>query len=599
MNSKTLREKFLAFFETKGHKVIPSASLIPENDPTVLFTTAGMHPLVPYLLGEKHPEGSRLCNVQKCMRTNDIDEVGDAWHLTFFEMLGNWSLGDYFKKEAIEWSFEFLASKKWLGIDPNRLSVSVFAGDKDAPKDTEAADIWKKAGIPEKHIYYYPKSENWWGPAGEIGPCGPDTEIFFDTGKEKCGEKCEPKCNCGKYAEIWNLVFMEYNKKKDGTFEPLAQQNVDTGMGLERMIAVLNGKDNVYETDLFKPITEKVKSQILKVKTTSQKLKVDQARALRIITDHVKASAFILTDGVTPSNKNQGYVLRRLIRRAVRYGKLLGIENNFCTEAAKVVVDMYKNIYPELLQKQNFIIEELKKEEEKFEGTLSNGLRKFTKMGAGNKVSGKEAFDLYQTYGFPLEMTLELANERGLRVDEEDFHKEQKKHQKLSRAASSGMFKGGLSDASEMTTKYHTATHLLHAALREVLGKHVEQRGSNITPERLRFDFSHSEKMTPEQIQKVEEIVNQKNRQKLPVICEEMSPEEAKQKGAIGLFRHKYGDRVKVYSIGSPSQGSGQVFSREICGGPHAQNTDKLGHFKILKEESSGAGVRRIKAILK
>ncbi|MFA4880990.1 MAG: alanine--tRNA ligase [Candidatus Doudnabacteria bacterium] len=623
MTAEEIREKYLKFFESKGHKRLPSASLIPENDPTVLFTTAGMHPLVPYLLGEKHPEGSRLCNVQKCVRTNDIDEVGDAWHLTFFEMLGNWSLGDYFKEEAIAMAWEFLTGKKWLGIKPERLSVTVFKGDRDAPEDTEAADIWRKAGIAEKRIYYYPKSENWWGPAGETGPCGPDTEIFFDTGQEKCGPKCEPRCKCGKYAEIWNLVFMQYNKKADGTseiltqevFEPLKQKNVDTGMGLERTVAVLNGYNNVYEIDSFVPIVNKIKELL---PHDGDNLSAEQVKSMRIIADHLRAATFILAEGVEPSNLGRGYVLRRLIRRAVLNGFLLGIEKKFTSKIALTVIDIYQKAYPELSKNQEPILKKLEKEEEKFKKTLEVGIKELHKIyfykvkeSAGRitpeekitkspeeiaKEIGEKLFFVYQTYGFPLELSLEeIKNYFGEELIYKDeikksFQEELKKHQELSRKASAGMFKGGLSDASEMTTKYHTATHLLHAALREVLGKHVEQRGSNITPERLRFDFSHPGMMTDEQIQKVEAVVNQKSRQKLPVICEEMSPEEAKHQGAIGLFGHKYGDKVKVYSINS--------FSKEICGGPHAQNTDELGHFKILKEESSGAGVRRIKAIL-
>ncbi|TSC52392.1 MAG: alanyl-tRNA synthetase [Parcubacteria group bacterium LiPW_72] len=594
MDSGTLREKFLAFFETKGHKVIPSASLIPENDPTVLFTTAGMHPLVPYLLGEKHPEGSRLCNVQKCVRTNDIDGVGDPWHLTFFEMLGNWSLGDYFKKEAIEWSFKFLTGKKWLDIDPSRLSVSVFTGDKDAPRDEEAAEIWQKAGIPKERIYFYSKSENWWGPAGETGPCGPDTEIFFDTGKEKCGEKCEPKCNCGKYAEIWNLVFMEYKKKvkseklkvKSYKYVPLRQKNIDTGMGLERTVAVLNGYNSVYEIDSFVPIVNKIKELL---PHGGDNLSAEQVKSMRIIADHLRAATFILAEGVMPSNVERGYVLRRLIRGALRHAKLLGIDDKLKSIDLFLIIKEYQSIYPELKDRRRDIFGNFSLEVEAFKLALKRGLRKFNSL-AGKCISGKDAFDLYQSYGFPIEMTQDLAEEKGKTVDVRGFQEELRRHQELSRAASAGMFKGGLSDASEMTTKYHTATHLLHAALREVLGKHVEQRGSNITPERLRFDFSHPEKMTPEQIQEVEKIVNQKIQEKLPVVCEEMSPEEAKHQGAIGLFGRKYGDKVKVYSVGD--------FSKEICGGPHAQNTDELGHFKILKEESSSASVRRIKAIL-
>jgi len=633
MDSATLRKKFLAFFEAKGHKVIPSASLIPENDPTVLFTTAGMHPLVPYLLGEKHPQGARLVNVQKCVRTGDIESVGDPWHLTFFEMLGNWSLGDYFKKEAIEMAWEFLTSKKWLGIDPKCLSVSVFAGDCDAPRDSEAANIWKKVGIgtlsvlPEKRIYFYPKSENWWGPAGEIGPCGPDTEIFFDTGKDKCGEQCEPRCKCGKYVEIWNLVFMEYNKRiknqesriKGYEYVPLGQKNVDTGMGLERTVAILNGYTSVYETDLFAPIIDKIKNQKSKIKNTNQNSKINEIKASRIIADHIKAAVMILGDekGIAPSNKDQGYVLRRLIRRAVLYTDRLGIKQDFMSELADSVIKIYQDIYPALEQNRDFVQENLGKEEKKFKQTLKRGSKEFKKWYTKPEVGwiastkdlqkleekakkspkiipGDVAFRLYTTYGFPVELIKEIATEKGLQVDEKSFREKFKKHQELSRTASAGMFKGGLADASETTIKYHTATHLLQAALRQVLGKHVEQRGSNITPERLRFDFSHPCAMTAERIKKVEEIVNQKIQEKLPVTCTEMTPDEAKGQGAIGLFGHKYGeygDRVKVYSIGN--------FSKEICGGPHIKNTGELGEFEIIKEEAVSAGVRRIKAVLK
>lgn len=588
MTSQNLREKFLGFFEKKGHKIIPPSSLIPEaTDPTVLFTTAGMHPLVPYLLGEKHPQGARLTNFQKCIRTGDIDSVGDAWHLTFFEMLGNWSLGDYFKQEAIEFAWEFLTNKKWLGIEPGRLSVSVFAGDQDASRDEEAAEIWQKVGIPKERIYFYPKSENWWGPAGETGPCGPDTEIFYDTGKPKCSRECELKCSCGKYAEIWNLVFMQYNKIAAGTYEPLQQKNVDTGMGLERTVAILNGQDNVYETDLFGPIIQKIQELM----PPRGELTAEQIKSVRIIADHLRAATFILADGVIPSNLDRGYVLRRLIRRAVRYGKLLDIPpHKLGEEIATKVIEIMHPHYPELEKNRSKILEELKNEEDRFEKTLNFGLKQFQKMGQNEIITGKEAFLLFSSYGFPLEITQELAQAKGLKVDEIGFQKEFKKHQELSRQGAEEKFKGGLVDASEQTIRYHTATHLLHQALRKVLGKHVEQRGSNITPERLRFDFSHPTKMTPEEIKKVENLVNQKIEKKLPIVCEEMSPAEAKKKGAIGLFVHKYGDKVKVYSIGN--------FSKEICGGPHIKNTGELGKFQIIKEESVSAGVRRIKAIL-
>lgn len=591
MTSKEIREKFLKFMELKGHAIIPSASLIPlETDPTALFTTAGMHPLVPYLLGEKHPGGNMVANSQKCVRTIDIDEVGDESHLTFFEMLGNWSFGNYFKKEAIEWSFEFLTNKEWLGINPERLSVTVFAGDENAPRDEESAEIWQSLDIPKERIFCKGREDNWWGPAGASGPCGPDTEMFING------------------TEIWNDVFMEYNKNADGSFEPLKQKNVDTGMGLERIATVMQNKDNVYETDLFAPI-------IAKIKQLSVASNQSSVVSMRIIADHLKAATFIITDGIEPSNVGRGYVLRRLIRRAVRHGKLLGIENNFVEEIAKVVIEVYKDIYSELEKNKDRIFEELENEEKKFKKTLEKGLKELGKLchigevqkiehsreiKTFNRVDAKKAFYIFQTYGFPLEMIQEELARRGLLVDEsefcefnEEFNKEMKKHQELSRTASAGMFKGGLADAGEQTAKYHTATHLLHQALRDVLGNHVIQKGSNLTAERLRFDFSHSQKVTPEQIRQVEDIVNEKIQENLPVIFREMSLGDAKKTGALGAFEQKYGERVKVYSIGS-----GQIFSAEICGGPHAERTGELGKFKILKEEASSAGVRRIKAVL-
>ncbi|MCX6731431.1 MAG: alanine--tRNA ligase [Candidatus Parcubacteria bacterium] len=544
MTADELRKKFLEFFQNKGHKIIPGASLIPENDPTVLFTTAGMHPLVPFLLGEKHPAGNRLVSVQKCIRTGDIDEVGDDVHLTFFEMLGNWSLGDpdapdgvgagYWKKEAIEWSWEFLTSEKWLGFDKNKISVSVFAGDKDAPFDKESFEIWKSLGLSEEKIARLPKKDNWWGPAGQTGPCGPDTEIFFEG------------------VEIWNDVFMEYNKNANGLYEPLKQKNVDTGMGLERTLAVLNGQKSVYETELFEPLIK------------------ENTKAARIIADHIKAAVFILAEGIEPSNIGRGYVLRRLIRRAVRYGYKSGL------------IDEIIKIYPELEKNRNFITEQLTREQEKFEKTLDRGLKEFEK--------GADPFILFSTYGFPIELTEELAKEKGVKIDLEKFNEQMRVHQELSRTASAGMFKSGLADHSEQVVKYHTASHLLLAALRRVLGENVVQKGSNITAERLRLDFSHSQKMTEEEIKKTEDLVNEKIKENIPVVCEEMSLEEAKEKGAMGMFKNKYGEKVKVYTIGD--------FSKEICGGPHVQNTGELGHFKITKEEASSSGIRRIKAVL-
>ncbi len=579
MKAKELKKKYIEFFRGKGHKFVPSSSLIPENDPTVLFTTAGMHPLVPYLLGQKHPLGKRIVDVQKCLRTDDIDDVGDNFHNTFFEMLGNWSFGDYFKKEAIEWSHEFLTEV--LGLDKKRIYVTVFAGDKDAPRDEESAKIWMNLGVPKERIFFNPKKDNWWGPAGEFGPCGPDTEMFYDTGRKKCSAACKPGCSCGKFAEIWNDVFMEYSKTKHG-FEKLKQFNVDTGMGVERTAAILQGKGSVYDTELFLTVVEKIRSISKKSDIKSE----------RIIADHLRAAVFVLGDdkAITPSNLGHGYILRRLIRRAIRHGRLLGIGNNFCREIAAVVVKNYKDDYTELGKNRNFILDELGKEEERFKKTIELGMQHFSEIEAKNKViSGSDAFLLFQSYGFPIEITEELATERGWKVDEDGFKKEFEKHQKISRI-SSGVFRGGLADRSEMTTKLHTATHLLHQALRNVLGPAVVQKGSNITSERLRFDFSYDKKMTDEQLKKVEGMVNSKIKEKLPVTKEEMSTEEAKKSGALGLFESRYGERVSVYSIGK--------FSKEICGGPHVKNTSELGKFKIIKEEAVSAGVRRIKAVL-
>ena len=474
MKAQDLKNKYFEFFKEKRHKLISSASLIPEHDPTVLFTTAGMHPLVPYLMGEKHPLGKRLVDVQKCIRTGDIEEVGDASHLTFFEMLGNWSIGDYWKKEAIEWSFEFLTSKKWLGLDKNELYVTVFAGDEDAQKDEESAKIWKSLGIPEERIFYLPKKDNWWGPAGSTGPCGPDTEMFYDAGKEKCGKGCKPGCSCGKYFEVWNDVFMQYNKTKDGKYEPLKQKNVDTGMGVERTAAMLQGKNTVYEIETFAPIMKRIQIEA----------KEQNTRSMRIIADHLRASAFILAEKVAPSNLDQGYVLRKLIRRSIRHSRLLGIEReNFTSEIAKIVIDIYKNDYAGLNENKSFILEELEKEEKKFKKTLATGLREFNKMiKQDSGITGKEAFILFSSYGFPWEMTQELAEEKGLGIDKSDFEKEFKRHQDLSRAGAEKRFKGGLADSSEESKRLHTATHLLNEALRKVISKDIVQKGSNITP---------------------------------------------------------------------------------------------------------------------
>ncbi len=600
ISSKELRQKYIDFFKSKGHTQIPSASLIPENDPSVLFTTAGMHPLVPFLSGEKHPAGKRLVDFQKCVRTGDIDAVGDQWHLTFFEMLGNWSLGDYFKREALEWSWEFLTSPQWLGIPKERLAVTVFGGDKDAPFDEEAYNIWKELGVAEERIYKYGKQENWWGPAGKTGPCGPDSEMFYITDQKPCGPNCQPSCSCGRYVEIWNDVFMQYNKTAEGKYEPLKQKNIDTGMGVERVVAVLNGYQDNYQ-ELLKPVIQKVEQLSGKAYLSS----AETTKSMRIIADHLRAATFIMGDdlGVAPSNVDQGYVVRKLIRRAIRHGRMIGIQQNFTRQIGMVVIETMGDVYPELEQNRKFVLDNLTIEEDKFMATLQKGLRVFkdslgklesTKSGQKKLINGKLAFDLYQTYGFPLELIKELAKEQGLAVDEQEFAEEFKKHQEKSRTAAAGKFKGGLGDHSEMAIKYHTATHLLHAALRQVLGSHVAQKGSNITDERLRFDFSHGEKMTEEEKQKVEAIVNEQIAKDLPVSWQEMSLEEAKAKGAIGLFEHKYGNKVKVYIIGDEEH----PFSREICGGPHVTSTGVLGHFRIKKEQASSAGVRRIKAVL-
>ena len=594
-HSSELRALYLKFFQSKGHAVIPGASVIPENDPTVLFTTAGMHPLVPYLLGAKHPMGTRLTDVQKCIRTADIDEVGDASHCTFFEMLGNWSLGDYFKKEAIHWSWEFLTSPEWLGIDKDRLAFSVFAGDEDCPRDDEAANYWRECGVQEDHIFFLPKKNNWWGPAGMTGPGGPDTEMFIITDKPPCGPDCSPACDCGRYLEIWNDVFMQYDKQADGSFLPLKQKNVDTGMGLERTISVLMGAKSVYETDLFADILAKIGE--ISGKTYGESEEV--TRSMRIVADHMRTATFIIGDdrGVTPSNVDQGYVLRRLIRRAVRHGMQLGMPENFTGEIAKVIINQYRDVYPELTRHEAFILEQLLLEEQRFQRTLKQGMREFEKVttamqGRSTVISGRSAFKLYDTYGFPIEITVEMAREKGFTVDEEGFHERFREHQKLSQAGAEQRFKGGLADTSEETAKLHTATHLLHAALRKVLGGEAEvaQRGSNITAERLRFDFSFPRKVTPDELKEVERLVNEAIAAGVDITCEEMTVDEAKAQGAIGLFESKYGERVKVYTMGQ--------FSKEICGGPHAKNTGDLKSFKILKEESSSAGVRRIKAVI-
>ena len=592
MTSGELRSMWLNFFKSKGHAVIPSASVIPENDPTVLFTTAGMHPLVPYLLGSKHPAGTRLTDVQKCIRTGDIDEVGDASHLTFFEMLGNWSLGDYFKKEMIAWSWEFLTSPEYLGLDKDKLAFTVFEGEGDIPRDDEAANYWMENGVKKENIYFLPREHNWWGPAGQTGPCGPDTEMFIIKDQPPCGPDCSPACSCGRFLEIWNDVFMQYNKTADGQYVPMAKKNVDTGMGLERTVCTLNGCKTVYETDAFTNIIAKISE------LSGKHYDDDEAttKAFRIVADHLRTSTFIMGDprGVSPSNVDQGYVLRRLIRRAVRFGMGLGMPEGFTAEIGKVVINQYAEVYPELKQNENFVLEQFKLEETRFARTLRQGEREFEKavsrMGENKVIDGVVAFNLYATYGFPIEMTRELAKEHGLTVDEAGFEKHFAEHQKSSHAGAEQRFKGGLADSSAQSARLHTATHLLHAALRRVLGDEVAQKGSNITPERLRFDFSFGRKVTKDELAQVEALVNEWIEADVPVVMTETTVEEAKKEGAIGLFESKYGERVRMYTMGE--------YSKEICGGPHASHTGELVSFKIQKEESSSAGVRRIKAVI-
>ncbi|MHA2173748.1 MAG: alanine--tRNA ligase [Candidatus Hodarchaeales archaeon] len=603
MDSNDLRSKFLEFFRKKDHAIIPSASIFPENDPTVLFTTAGMHPLQPFLKGAPHPQGNRIANSQKCLRTRDIEEVGDPTHLTFFEMLGNWSLGDYFKQESIKWSLEFLTRKEWLGIAVDRLSVTVFEGDEDAPPDTESYEIWKSLGIPEERIYMLPKEDNWWGLA--TGPCGPDTEIFYDTGKPKCSKSCQPGCHCGKYFEIWNNVFMSYDKLPDGSYKKLTQQNVDTGMGIERTIAVLNGCSTVYEIDTIAPIVQRVKNfaklvdNPTKVQMRSISIIVDHIRAATFIlgddkiVDHIRAATFILGDDklLTPSNLGQGYVLRRLIRRIIRQGNLLQIQQHFLPKLAEIVINLYQDQYPELLRNKNFILNNLTQEEKKFSTALKRGLKRFNKiLSEKGTIDGEDAFLLFTSFGFPLEITVELAKDKNISIDLETFQKEFNQHKDLSRKATSGTFRSGLVDHSEKTTRLHTATHLLQQALRDVLGDHVEQKGSNITPERSRFDFTHSHKLTPEEIKQVEKIVNEKIKEALPVTNESMTPEEAKDSGALGFFEGKYQSKVTVYSVGN--------FSKEICTGPHVKNTTEIGKFIIQKQKNIGSGMMRVRAII-
>ncbi len=593
--SESLRTLYLKFFESKGHKIIPSASLIPENDPTVLFTTAGMHPLVPYLLGEKHPAGNRLCDVQKCVRTGDIDEVGDSSHCTFFEMLGNWSLGDYFKNEMIPWSFEFLTSPEYLGIPVEDIAVTCFAGDDDCPKDGESAALWEKCGILPRNIYFLPKSGNWWGPAGTTGPCGPDTEMHIIRNHkeaDKLGAYDFDNAPAGTFLEVWNDVFMQYNKNAEGKYEPLKQKNVDTGMGLERMLCILNGKASVYETDIF----ENAIAEIERLTGCRYGESEEVTKAFRVVLDHVRTATFMLGDtkGIVPSNTDQGYILRRIIRRAVRFGRNIGLPQGALNNVSKTIIAKYADVYPELAVNSARVYEELEKEENKFSKTLQQGLREFEKatacIAAGGVIDGVTAFHLYDTYGFPVEITCEMAREKGLNVDVGGYEAAYAEHQEKSRAGSEAKFACGLADHKEETTRLHTATHLLHAALKKVCSPDIQQKGSNITEERLRFDFNFSRKLTPEEVAEVENLVNAQIKADVPVVMREMSLEQAREEGFTGLFESKYGETVKTYSIGG--------FSKEICGGPHASRTGELGTFKIAKQENVSAGVKRIKAVL-
>ncbi|HPI67098.1 MAG TPA: alanine--tRNA ligase [bacterium] len=624
MTSKELRQKYIEFFKKNGHAEIPSASLIPENDPSILFTTAGMSPLVPFLLGEKHPAGARLVNSQKCVRTGDIDEVGDGFHHTFFEMLGHWSIGDYWKEEALKMTFAFVT--KELGLDKKFLAVSVFAGDENAPRDDESIEIWKKLGIDQDRIKSLPKKDNWWEPTGNSGPCGPCTEMFYWVDKKGPAPKVfDPSDK--RWVEIGNDVLMQYEKIGENKYKPANQKNIDNGTGLERNLAVISGLDDDYQTDLFLPIIQKIEELSGQKYITTPSApaghgplleKEGTIRSMRIIADHLRAVTFIMGDdhGIAPANVDQGYVVRKLIRRAIRHGRLLGIKENFTHQIATVVINLMNDVYPELDRSRKFVLDNLQVEEEKFTQTLQEGIKEFEKetkkleaplssrhggmvaeATRDKEIKGIVAFNLFQSFGFPLELTKELAKEKGLAVDESGFNIEMQKHQELSRTAAAGKFKGGLADHSEKVTQYHTATHLLNAALRKVLGPHIYQKGSNITEERMRFDFSHSEKMTAEQIKQAEDLVNEMINKKMDVTCEEMTVTEAKAKGAIGVFADKYGDQVKVYSVCDPNN-LAENFSCEICGGPHVKNTGELGAFKIIKEEASSAGVRRIKAVL-
>jgi alanyl-tRNA synthetase len=591
-----LRQLFLSFFAERGHTIIPSLPLVPENDPTALFISAGMQPLVPYLQGESHPGGRRLANVQKCLRTDDIEEVGDISHNTFFEMLGFWSLGDYWKQDSLRWTLEWFTGV--LGLEQERISVTVFAGDSDAPRDDEAVQVWLELGIPQERIYYLPKKDNWWGPAGTTGPCGPDSELFYDTGRPKHGPDCQPGCGCGKYIEIGNNVFMQYNKTAEGTYVPLRQRNIDVGLGLERMLYVHQGTSDVYTTDLFTPIVQRIKELRIRQENAGMidrsPTVEEERRLIRIVSDHLRAATFTIADGVVPGNVEQGYICRRLIRRAVRCGHELGMPRTFTAEVAQAVIARYGPIYPELIERQTTILDELTREEERFGQTLARGLREFQKMEEGLRqrgesvLAGEAVFRLFDTFGFPPTLTAELAQERSLSADLDGFNLLFKQHQERSRQANSKKFAGGLADHSERTTQLHTATHLLHQALRDVLGTHVHQMGSNITQERLRFDFSHPKKLTGEEIRRVEEIVNQQISRDLQTTVEVMPLQQALDQGALAFFGERYGDLVKVYKIGD--------YSMEVCGGPHVPHTGDMGRFRIIKAETIGQGVQRVRA---
>ncbi|MHA1950014.1 MAG: alanine--tRNA ligase [Candidatus Thorarchaeota archaeon] len=588
MKISELRKLYLKFFKDRGHSIISSASLFPEDDPSVLFTSAGMHPLVPYLLGQPHPEGVRLANVQKCIRTTDIDDVGDNTHLTFFEMLGNWSLGDYWKKEIITWSYEFLTSKKWLGFNPDKLSVTVFAGDEDSPRDEEAGEVWKSLGIPEERIYFLGKEDNWWI-AGTSGPCGPCSEMFIEVDEVlKCNSDCRPGCECGHFVEVWNDVFMMYNQNEDGSYEPLKMQSIDTGMGVDRTAAMLQGVPSVFETEAFIPLIELVKDLSPKEEFTE-----GDERLIRIIVDHVRSAVMIMADDrkIGPSNVEQGYIVRRLLRKSIHSADRLGVGKGFMNDLAELVIEWFQDYYPEVKRNKDFVMDNLDAEESKFRKTLSKAIRKFNRIfGDSGTITGEDAFLLFTSFGLPLEMTRELAEEKGIKIDMDEFTKQFEEHREMSRSATQGKFKGGLAEHSDKIVKLHTATHLLQAALRKVLGNEVTQNGSNITEERLRFDFTFSRKLTPEEVDNVENLINDIINQDLEVTQQFMQYDDAMGKGALAFFKENYGEEVSVYSVGD--------FSLELCGGPHVERTGSLGKFRIVKQKKIGAGIMRIRAML-